>query len=399
MPDTSATLIDLSAPQLRADQAGYLLDGSSVDGFADRPDLDAVARRQIAAWADTFGQELSTAQRALLAVPAPEDSIVLEVLAAATRNADVELPLAFEFGLFDRLTDDQRLLVREPWRVLGTDGARDYPLNVTELAELTGTTPKQVREWEKGTLLPGYRIDGRRQFFSAAVVHAFALAALDRYQVAALGTLQETDDDDPFVLLVEHTLAARHRRSADKSHGFGGLVNSLLGQIRTLFVPVTMDRRAENELRPLSAEHLDEWVACTSLVRSVKLHDAFGAMSALGGIDAVAPDDKGRVLTIMQAKHPVKARPPSRERKKPSDQFLLDIVPNLADVELSVHPSSDKGWTVSADLGFSVPRKGDALKLGKRLSAELGDGAVRVYSKDDGRVVVDKRAGRRRQPA
>jgi len=213
-------------------------------------------------------------------------------------------------------------------------------------------------------------------------------------------TLQAAEaDDDPFVRLVEHTLAARRRRAADKSHRFGELVNSLLGQIRTLFVPVTADPPAGKEPRVLSAEDLDEWVACTSLVGSVKLHDAFGAMSAPGGIDTIVKDEEGRTLTIVQAKQHVGAGPRSREPKTPSERFLVGIAPNLEDVELSVHPSSDKGWTLSADLGFSVPRKGDALKLGKRLSAELGDGAVRVYSKDDGRAIVDKRAGRRRQPA
>lgn len=210
MRETPATRIEIAGPQLRADQAGYVLGDESIDGFADRPDLDPVARRRIAGWAQAFGHELDERQRALLEAPEPEDPVGIALLEAAVRNADVDLPLAARSGLHDRLSDEERRLVREPWRGLPGPQRRDYPLNVTELAQLTGTTAKQVRDWERATLLPGARIEGRRQFFSAAAVHAFALRRMDRYQIAALATVRADEHDhSTFVSLLEHALAGR----------------------------------------------------------------------------------------------------------------------------------------------------------------------------------------------
>ena len=60
--------------------------------------------------------------------------------------------------------------------------------------------PKQVREWETAGLLPAGWVDGRRQFFFAAVVHAFALRQLSRFQIAALANLMAAEhDDDVFI--------------------------------------------------------------------------------------------------------------------------------------------------------------------------------------------------------
>src|ERR1700691_296358 len=41
-------------PQLRADRAGYILDGERVEGFADRTDVDERGRRALAEWAESF---------------------------------------------------------------------------------------------------------------------------------------------------------------------------------------------------------------------------------------------------------------------------------------------------------------------------------------------------------
>jgi hypothetical protein len=211
----SATRAKVTGPQLDADQAGYLLGFRYIEGFADDPALDLRGRWRIADWAQAFGHELDDAQRALLELPEPVNPVNRELLHAAVNDMDVDLPLADQFGLYDRLTEDELLLVDEPWRGLPGEERRDYPLNVTELATLTGTTAKQVREWETAKLLPAAWIDGRRQFCSAAVVHAFGLRRLSRFQIAALANvLAAEDDDDVFIQLIEHTLEARSQRAA-----------------------------------------------------------------------------------------------------------------------------------------------------------------------------------------
>jgi hypothetical protein len=218
MPKSSslpATRLEITGPQLHGARAGYVLGDQYIDGFADDPTLDLSGRWRIADWAQAFGHELDDAQRALLELPEPKDPIGRELLHAATDDIDVDLPLAAQFGLYDRLTEDELLLAREPWRALPGEERRDYPLNVTELATLTGATAKQVREWETAGLLPAGWIDGRRQFFFTATVHAFALRQLSRFQIAALANvLAAEDDDDVFIQLIEHTLAARRQRAA-----------------------------------------------------------------------------------------------------------------------------------------------------------------------------------------
>jgi hypothetical protein len=210
-----ATRIEITGPQLHADRAGYVLDGRYIDGFADDLSLDFKGRRLLADWAQAFGYPLDDAQRALLELPEPVDPVSRELLHAAVTDLEVDLPFADQFGLFDRLTEDELLLVDEPWRGLPGEERRDYPLNVTELATLTGTTAKQVREWETARLLPSSWIDGRRQFCAAAVVHAFALRRLSRFQIAALANIMTADsDDDVFIQLAQHTLAARRQRAA-----------------------------------------------------------------------------------------------------------------------------------------------------------------------------------------
>jgi hypothetical protein len=210
-----ATRSEIRGPTLHGQRAGYVLDGRYVEGFADDPALDLRGRWRIAYWAQAFGYELDDAQRALLEQPEPVYPIGREILHAAVHDMDVDLPLARQFGLSDRLAEDELLLVDEPWHGLPGEERRDYPLNVSELATLTGTTAKQVREWETAGLLPASWIDGRRQFLSAAVVHAFALRRLSRFQIAALANVLAAEkDDDVFIQLIEHTLAARRLRAA-----------------------------------------------------------------------------------------------------------------------------------------------------------------------------------------
>jgi hypothetical protein len=218
MPKSSslpATRLDVPGPTLHGQQDGYVLGTRYIQGFADDPTLEPRGRWLVAHWAQTFGYELDDTQRALLESPEPEDPLSRELLHAVHDDLEVDFPRAVQFGLYDRLSEDELQLVYEPSRGLPGEERRDYPLNVTELATLTGTTAKQVREWEKAALLPAAWVDGRRQFFSAAVVHAFALRRLSRFQIAALANLMAAEkDDDVFIQLTEHTLAARRERTA-----------------------------------------------------------------------------------------------------------------------------------------------------------------------------------------
>lgn len=207
MPDDSklpADRIMITGPQLRADRRGYLLGTEQVEGFADRLDLDSRSRRLIAGWARAFvPDELDTGQRRLLEQPplAPAEP-EQQLASAAIENAEKDMPVAIDAGLYALLEPDEIRAMREPWLKLAGDERREYPLNASELARLTGTTAKQIRSWEQSHLLPAYWIGGRRHFFSAAVVHAFALRRLDRNEIRGATRVLSTEPDDPVVALV-----------------------------------------------------------------------------------------------------------------------------------------------------------------------------------------------------
>ncbi len=213
-----ALTITVDGPQLRADQQGYLVDGESVDGFGDRPDLDAHSRRLIAQWCQAFAPDaLGAEQRQLLrGTAAPPSQVARELRDAAIENAERDMPLAVDVGLRGRLGEDEIRKVREPWLVLGGDPQRDYPLNTSELATLTGATPKQIRSWEESELLPAYWIADRRHFFSAAAVHAFALRELDRNEIRSARRVLSADPEDVLPELVAAALE-RSRHTATPS--------------------------------------------------------------------------------------------------------------------------------------------------------------------------------------
>jgi DNA-binding transcriptional MerR regulator len=388
-----ATRIDITGPQLRPDQAGYVVDGRFVDGFADDRTRDVAARRRIAGWARAFGHELDDAQRALLEVPEPEDSVGLELLAAAARNTDVDLPFTAEFGLYEQLSAEELRLVREPWHGLPGNERRDYPVSVAELATLTGATAKQVREWETATLLPGARIDGRRQFFSAAVVHAFALRRLNRYQVAALANVMVADDHDVFLTLVEHTLAARRRRRA------GGL------KITDLVKRVMVQVRALLDGERTAASHASTKTTTATKAKAgttpVRLVEG-----AHGDNEELMRGAFARTLCIIDSLDEV--LPESLSHYPSAGHSSPGILPGYAksgyvmsspsDAALVVFPRADEGWTLSADLGLHIARKVDAVRIAKALNIHIAGSALRVYSKDDGKLIKSSRA-RPHQPA
>jgi DNA-binding transcriptional MerR regulator len=210
-----ALRITIEGPQLRADRLGYLIDGEYTQGFADRPDLRPADRQLIARWCQRFTPDLLTAaQREVLERPkAGVPTVLLQLRDAAVENAERDMPLAVDVGLYGRLDTAEVHKVREPWLVLGGNPARDYPLSAAELAKLTGATTKQIRSWEESDLLPAYWIAGRRHFFSAAAVHAFALRGLDRNEIRAARRVLSSDPGDPVPQLVAAAVE-RSRRAA-----------------------------------------------------------------------------------------------------------------------------------------------------------------------------------------
>ena len=194
-----ALSIVIDGPRLRADQQGYVIEGKDVQGFADRPDLNQDDRQLIARWCQRFTPDMLEAkQRELLEHPAARLSrVARELRDAAIENAERDMPLAVDVGLYGRLGEDDVRKVREPWVVLGGNPPRDYPLTASELAKLTGATTKQIRSWEESELLPAYWIADRRHFFSAAAVHAFALRKLDRNEIRGARRVLSSDPKDP----------------------------------------------------------------------------------------------------------------------------------------------------------------------------------------------------------
>ena len=194
-------------PQLRADRAGYILDGERVEGFADRTDVDERGRRLLARWAEAFTPDaLQDEQKQILAEPDPGLSDTeRQLLHGAIEDAERDMPLTIDLGLYARLDAEQIRVMREPWTVLGGPRRREYPLNTGEVAKITGTSPKQVRTWEESGLLPAYWIAGRRHFFSAALVYAFLLKDLDRNEIRGVGRILSAEPND---LLPEIAAAA-----------------------------------------------------------------------------------------------------------------------------------------------------------------------------------------------
>lgn len=211
-------------PQLRADRAGYILDGDYVEGFADRTNIDARSRRALAEWAESYTPNaLQDEQKRILAQPDPGPSDTeRQLVKGAIENAERDMPLAIDLGLYARLDAEQIRMIREPWTVLGGARRRRYPLNTGEVARITGTSAKQVRTWEESGLLPAYRIAGRRHFFSAALVYAFLLKDLDRHEIRGVGRILSAEPNDPMPEIVAS--AIEHSRHTDRPARLGTLL-------------------------------------------------------------------------------------------------------------------------------------------------------------------------------
>ena len=141
----------------------------------------------------------------------PSDDSKIQLLQGAIKDAERSMQLAIDLGLHARLNAEQIRAIREPWTVLGGTRRREYPLNTGEVAQITGTTAKQIRTWEASRLVPAYRITGRRRFFSAALVYAFLLKSLDRNDIRCLGRILTAEPNDPLPELVAAAIIrARH---------------------------------------------------------------------------------------------------------------------------------------------------------------------------------------------
>jgi predicted transcriptional regulator len=141
----------------------------------------------------------------------PSDDSKIQLLQGAIEDAERAMQLAIDLGLYARLDAEQVRAIREPWSVL--DGARrqEYPLSTGEVSRITGTSAKQIRTWEASSLVPAYRITGRRRFFSAALVNAFLLKNLDRNDIRCLERILTAGPEDPLPELVASAVIhARH---------------------------------------------------------------------------------------------------------------------------------------------------------------------------------------------
>jgi len=217
-------------PTLRADRRGYALDEESVEGFADRDDLSRAARRKLAHWARRFTpDELSPAQRRLLSQPDEDRGPDIELLAAALRDAERDIPEAIARGFYDDLSAEQLAYVRDPARHPALADAR-YPLTMKQMEQLTGATGRQLRHWDSLGLLPSHRVSGRRRFVSAAVARAFALKESQQHEIAALATLSRGGPDAARLIRL---VAAQ---AGSMASGLTGTVGAELGQAAATFV-------------------------------------------------------------------------------------------------------------------------------------------------------------------
>jgi hypothetical protein len=224
-----AVRLDLDGPQLRGNRQGYRLGDEVVDGFPDRPSLPPFQRRLIAEWGKALGHTLTAAQEQLLAARPTPPAVQLEILRAAQRNSDHDVRRLADSGVYATLDPADVARCEQPWEVLGAD--RSYPLNASELATLTGTTYKQVRDWSADGLLPSYEIAGSRHYFSAAALTATALQPMDKWQVAALRGILTAEADSRFRRLVALvTTPPEDSGTGDDAGSYRGLVAGAFGR-------------------------------------------------------------------------------------------------------------------------------------------------------------------------
>ena len=228
----AAPKTEFSGPRLRSDLHGYYLDGESVDGFPDRPELPLSDRIVIARLGRRYSPTaLSDAQRKLLRTPtAKRRPIASELLRGFAIN-ETAMDAAAEEGYLEELSERDLHLVADP--SLHPDLPRvAYPLAIGELAILAGASTRQLRHWEDAGLVPAVRVNGQRRFYSASVARALVLARAETYQVSALASIARGERDGLRLLrLVAATAAsfARDRLSSRQSAPFVDAAHKLSG--------------------------------------------------------------------------------------------------------------------------------------------------------------------------
>jgi hypothetical protein len=199
-------LID-TRPTVRPDRAGYVLDGESIDGFADRRDVSKDVRVLIARMAARFAPDAMTDwQRSAVEVAGtPRASELLVALTADEEDVD----LAFQEGLFDDVRPSDLKRAR----------AQQYPIRIGQASKLTGATQRQLRHWEGLGLLRTHVINNQRLYFKGAVIRAFALVKHEQFVLSTLGKAKGGDAAELIRLLAAVLLDSDDRELSESAAG------------------------------------------------------------------------------------------------------------------------------------------------------------------------------------
>jgi len=181
--------LSLDRPTVRADRRGYVLGDQTVEGFGDRAELSIEDRTILARLCRRYTpQALTAQQRELLrAFDEGAPQAPSAVLSGFSSN-EADLHDISASGFLQELKADELRYVAKPGSHPSLKG-RAYPLTTGEVATLCRATQRQVRHWADLAMIPSYRIDGQRRFFSAGLIRAMVLAKGDNYEVSALAAI------------------------------------------------------------------------------------------------------------------------------------------------------------------------------------------------------------------
>ena len=207
-------------PLVRADGRGYTYAGTSIDGFADRPELGLPVRVRLARLAERYTpKKLSSAQRELLASPQAEQDRARRP--SATQDGfqadEEEAARAWQEGVYAELSADQRTWVTEPGRHPALPDWTRYPLTLGQLHLLTAASERQLRHWSDEDLLPVHRAGAHRRYYSAAAARALLLAQMTPQQVASLIALRRGGDPGRRLVVLIGSVMASAADRADVS--------------------------------------------------------------------------------------------------------------------------------------------------------------------------------------
>ncbi len=129
----------------RLDAPGFVFEGGTYDGFADRPQLPSEVRAQIARWAARDGSATAK-QRALAGKRPVPDRGPDELLQLLERESRLLEDDRFSLAL-SHLSQRERARLLRPQAVLRKDLV--WPLSVREAAVvLSNVSENQLRDWD-----------------------------------------------------------------------------------------------------------------------------------------------------------------------------------------------------------------------------------------------------------